>query len=155
MAPAATNDLNCWTTGLSYDYCCQPEKGLSPKEKGNAICWDAMFTYQRCCHTFAMSDEDEYMLTLSKKNASLEDEGFSSEQIMEEEYACATELFQQYKYEVNVWYNRNSTHWTFLQTNSYIINKFHHVFRVCAPAAITSILIKLESIYFREPRIFD
>jgi len=102
-----------------------------------------------------MSDEDEYMLALSKKNTSLEDEGFSAEQIMEEEYACATELFQQYKYEVNVWYNRNSTHWTFLQTNSYIINKFHHVFRVCAPAAITSILIKLESIYFREPRIFD
>jgi len=62
-----------------------------------------------------------------------EQEGFSEEAIKEETYACATELFQQFKYEANVWYNRNSTHWTFLQTHSYIVNKFHHVFRVCAP----------------------
>lgn len=67
MAPVSANDANCWSTGMDYEFCCEPEKGLNYKLHGNPTCWDAMFTYQRCCLTFPMSDEDTYMFELNKK----------------------------------------------------------------------------------------
>lgn len=67
IVPVSGNDANCWSTGLDYEFCCEPEKGLNYKLHGNPTCWDAMFTYPRCCLTFAMSDEDSYMYELNKK----------------------------------------------------------------------------------------
>jgi hypothetical protein len=52
------------------------------------------------------------------------------------ELKCATEIYQQFKWQANLHFNSGYTHWTFLQTQGYIVSQFGHVYQVCAPAAL-------------------
>eukprot|EP00392_Amoebophrya_sp_AT5.2_P015384 g15586.t1 len=73
----------------------------------------------------------------------------------EKELACAGTMYQQFKFEASNYYTRNETHWTLLQTQTYIMNSFHHVAEICAPAAIQALLLKMELLYFRQDGKFE
>lgn len=140
------NDPLCWNDGLTYEDCCtrNPEEeneGVLPADRapfaGNPNCWNHIWMYTRCCNTFAAVEHDPW---------------HSDE---ESEWACATDMFQRFKYETNLYYETNATYWTLLQAQSYMIGRFDHVFRVCAPAALQAFLLKLESIYYLQDGNFE
>ena len=80
---------------------------------------------------------------------------FLAKQEEEEGLACAAQMYQQFKFETAQYWNRNVTHWTMLQTQGYIVNQFAHIAKMCAPAALAALLLKLESIYFRKDGKFE
>ncbi|CAD7949595.1 unnamed protein product [Amoebophrya sp. A25] len=172
------NDPNCWMghRRLSYNFCC-----LQGGPNGNRACWDGLFNYNRCCNTF-MEDMDDLpatphelserqrlkLLNITRggyKNLSQRDRDALSvhhqrevgEKKLEEELslACASTMYQQFKFEASNYYNRNQTHWTLLQTQTYIMGSFQHVAKVCAPAAIQALLLKMELIHFRTDGKFE
>ncbi|CAD7946645.1 unnamed protein product [Amoebophrya sp. A120] len=172
----SANDPNCWANDpkLSYNTCCRDHGPY-----GNRACWDGLFTHQRCCNTFddtelpVTNQELEKVARLKKLNVTRggikhldpEDRQLlqkhyaieAHEKKMQEErdLACASTMYQQFKFETANYYNRNETHWTLLQAQTYIMNSFHHVAGVCAPAAIQALLLKMEMLFYRMDGKFE
>ena len=67
---------------------------------------------------------------------------------------CELNIFQEFKERAGAWYRHAVPNLVLFQEFGYISRRFDSMYRSCAPAALTALLLKLESIYFEEEAIW-
>ncbi|CAE8685504.1 unnamed protein product, partial [Polarella glacialis] len=121
-------DPSCWMGALQFDTCCLPPP------RGKASCWEGSFSYQRCCLSGAI-------LPVVDVN-SVED--------ISQLGGCELNIFQEFKTRSGAWYKENRANLVLFHEFVYLFSRFDAMFKSCAPAALTALLLKLESMYFAD-----
>ncbi|CAE7277260.1 unnamed protein product [Symbiodinium sp. CCMP2592] len=124
-------DPTCWLGNINFETCCLPPP------RGNENCWEGGFTYERCCRRNPHEPVD------INKVAEISELG-----------GCELNIFQEFKERAGAWYRAYVPNLVLFQEFGYISRRFDSMYRSCAPAALTALLLKLESIYFEEESIW-
>eukprot|EP00971_Amphidinium_carterae_P296687 5893829-Amphidinium_carterae.1 len=144
MLEAATWSLQsqCWTGGLTYEKCCLP------LPRGNPLCWDGFYTPELCCDVHNMSTVQEaaplapkptlpQLVTLSQMGG------------------CELSIYQRFKFRAAAWFLNQKASLALINDFATLINDFEEAYIGCAPAALTALLLKLETIYYFEDRTWQ
>ena len=124
-AAEVLGDPSCWIGDITHTSCCLPAPG------GNPHCWDATYTYERCCLGHGPVDINS-VAEISQLGG------------------CELNIFQDFKSRAAAWYRNGTLNLALFQEFGYIARRFDSMYRSCAPAALTALLLKLESVYFEE-----
>lgn len=151
----------CWMGALTYETCCLP-----PPD-GNPFCWDAHYTAELCCtqeqaEAFARRQQEQ------PTGASVGSPAPPPLEVPPPEYAapreadgeaaqpapwfggCEWSYFQGFKHNAAAWYTENRTRMPMFHEFASIASIFDEVYQSCPAAALTALLIKMESVYFKE-----
>eukprot|EP00435_Cladocopium_sp_Y103_P004617 s4493_g1.t1 len=127
---ASQGDPTCWLGEINYQTCCLPPP------TGNPNCWDDTYTYQRCCREVGEAVDINAVEDISQLGG------------------CELNIFQEFKARSGAWYRNGTPNLVLFQEFGYIARRFDSMYRSCAPAALTALLMKLESIYFEEDAVW-
>mmetsp|Transcript_159373 Transcript_159373/g.487664 ORF Transcript_159373/g.487664 Transcript_159373/m.487664 type:complete len:247 (+) Transcript_159373:114-854(+) len=143
---------DCWMGALPFETCCRPPP------QGNPICWDQYYTPERCCRPQASPPTTSTTTPLPPLPLPAAGEGGDEGDLSGRGVfgGCEWAFFQEFKTRAATWYmHRRATLSLFHQFSS-IVNQFDDVFGSCPAAALTAMLLKLESVYFEaEPKFSD
>lgn len=129
--PASSQgDPTCWLGEINYQTCCLPPP------TGNPNCWDGTYSYQRCCREVGEAVDINAVEDISQLGG------------------CELNIFQEFKARSGAWYRNGTPNLVLFQEFGYIARRFDSMYRSCAPAALTALLMKLESIYFEEDAVW-
>eukprot|EP00931_Biecheleriopsis_adriatica_P073424 TRINITY_DN47708_c0_g1_i1.p1 TRINITY_DN47708_c0_g1~~TRINITY_DN47708_c0_g1_i1.p1 ORF type:complete len:567 (-),score=96.61 TRINITY_DN47708_c0_g1_i1:15-1715(-) len=132
---------DCWIGALQHESCCFPAPA------GNAGCWDGVYTYSRCCTASAPS-----IAAPPRLHAPVDVNSVSE---ISELGGCELNIFQEFKARAGAWYRDGAPTLALFHEFVYITRRFDSMYRSCAPAALTAMLLKLESMYFEEEDVWS
>jgi len=130
---------------LTFETCCFPEP------EGNAFCWDQYYNAARCCvrdPPVAESRSGEQAPAVSAHV------GLASAPQEAPAGGCEMDLYQSFKAGAARWYNQKATRLAMFHELTTVLSHFDTVFDSCPSAALTALLLKLESIYFDDDQRF-
>lgn len=140
--------VQCWMGALTYDVCC------FPPPHGNPVCWDNFYTPALCCTPegqAAATESPPPVSTIAPPPLELPegvaDDGSGSQGLFG---GCEWLFFQTFKARALSWFKERRSSLALFHEFIAIMQQFNEVFVSCAPAALTAMLLKLESVYYED-----